>query len=380
MITRPDMLMIGATARNAGKTVLACELIRRHAATRTVVGIKVTTVATRDGVCPHGDKGCGVCTSPTGKFSIVEEHSDNTGKDTARMLRAGARRVFWLRVLRDHLAEGMSCLLDRVPTDAVMVCESNSARTVLEPGVFLVVREEGEATIKPSCSAVIAHADRIVLFNGAGWDFPPERIALKGNRWVVRPDATAIILAGGESRRMGSDKSMLALNGKPMIAHIADQLDFFPELLVSANNPAQFDFLGLPVVPDREPGQGPLMGILSCVARAAHDLCFVTGCDIPTIDPGFVSLLLAQAQTCDIVVPRHADGRIEPLLAVYRKSIIPVAEAALKKGLRRIIVIFDSLNVTFVPADQLDWYRNLNTMDDYRQWSMQATVPPEAAP
>jgi molybdopterin-guanine dinucleotide biosynthesis protein A len=111
------------------------------------------------------------------------------------------------------------------------------------------------------------------------------------------------------------------------------------------------------------------MGILSCVDRAAHDLCFVTGCDIPTLDASFILQLLAQAKNCDIVVLRRADGQVEPLLAVYRKSIIPVAEAALQRGHRRIVAIFDYLRVQFIASDHLNWYRNLNTMEDYRQWT-----------
>ncbi|MEI6563518.1 MAG: molybdenum cofactor guanylyltransferase [bacterium] len=369
MIACPNMLMIGATGRNVGKTEFACELIQLHSATRPVFGVKVTTVQTRDEPCPHGGQGCGACGSLTENFCLTEARLEDGDKDTTRMLRAGARRVFWLRVLHDHLEEGMRRLLETIPDKALVVCESNSARTVLTPGVFLVIQEADVSAIKPSCQAVLALANQLVRSSGSGWDFQPGRIALSGDRWVIRPNATAIILAGGKSLRMGRDKSMLAVDGQPMIGHIAGQLSYFQERLISSNDPEKYAFLKLPVVSDREPGYGPLMGILSSVDRAAHDLCFVTGCDIPALDPGFVMQLLAQAEDHDIVMPQHADGRVEPLLAVYRKSIIPVAEAELRGGNRRIVSLFDKLRVRFVAADQENWYHNLNTMEDYRLWT-----------
>jgi len=373
------MLIIGAAGRNVGKTEFACELIRRHAATQPVFGIKVTTVHGHGGPCSRGGQGCGVCTSLTENYCITEEHQASGRKDTSRMLRAGAQGVWWLRVLREHIEAGLREVLERIPAHALIVCESNTARTVLEPGLFLVVRETGAAAMKPSCRVVFDQADRVVEFSGHGWDFQPAEVAVAGRRWVLRPSATAVILAGGESLRMGSDKSMLEVDGQPMIGRVADQLAFFPERLIGSNDPARFEFLRIPVVPDRIPGRGPLMGILSCVDRAAFDLCFVTGCDIPILNPRFILHLLAQADEHDIVMPRFSDGRVEPLLGVYRKTVVPVAQAIIERGGRRIVELFDHLRVRFVSGDGLSWYHNLNTVEDYRRWmAASASGPPDA--
>lgn len=373
------MLIVGAASRNVGKTEYACELIRRHAAHHLVVGVKVTTVHERDLPCPRGGQGCGAC-SLQENYCIIEARPAGDEKDTTRMVRAGAHRVLWLRVLQDHLEVGIRALLDLIPAGAMVVCESNSVRTVVEPGVFLVVRELGSTEVKPSCRAVLAHADRVVEFHGSGWDLQPDRIAVAGHRWVVGPDATAVILAGGESLRMGFDKSLIPLGDGPLIAHIADQLAFFAERLVGSNDQAKYAFLNIPVVGDEKPGCGPLMGILSCVDAAAHELCFVTGCDIPTLDPRFVLDLLDQAADHDIVMPRLADGRVEPLLAVYRKTVVPVARAIVARGGRRVVELLDHLRVRFVPGDSLTWYRNLNTVEDYRQWLAQGGAGRDGSP
>jgi molybdopterin-guanine dinucleotide biosynthesis protein A len=367
------MLIIGAAGRNLGKTEFACELIRRHAATQPVFGIKVTTIEDQEGTCSRGGQGCGACTSLQGNYCISEELPTANKKDTDRMLRAGAKRVWWLRVLHEHLEAGLVDVLERIPADALVVCESNSARTVLEPGLFVIVRGSNSTAMKPSCRAVLCHADRVVEFHGQGWDFQPAQIVTIGHRWVLWPDATAVILAGGESLRMGLDKSLLEVGNQPMIGHIADQLACFPERLIGSNDPARYAFLHIPVIPDQVRGRGPLMGILSCVDRAAHELCFVTGCDIPMLDPGFILHLLAQADDYDIVMPQFADGRVEPLLAVYRKTVVPVAQAIVERGGRRIVELFDHLRVHFVSGDSLSWYHNLNTMGDLRRWMARGT-------
>jgi molybdopterin-guanine dinucleotide biosynthesis protein A len=182
------------------------------------------------------------------------------------------------------------------------------------------------------------------------------------------PKATAIILAGGSSRRMGTDKGLLPADGTPLIGRIAAQLAFFPERLVGANDPHKYAFLRLPVIPDRQPGLGPLMGILSCVERAAHPVSFVTGCDVPWLDRQFVLHLLLAAEGHDLAVPRLPDGRTEPLLAAYRQSIVPVAASLLAAGARRVTALLEHVRVRYVPFDPPGWYRNLNTMDEYRQW------------
>ena len=92
---------------------------------------------------------------------------------------------------------------------------------------------------------------------------------------------TAIVLAGGKSTRLeGVDKSMLPLNGEPMIQHIVTQLEnHFKEIIIGGEK--KYSFLGHKVVPDEVTGSGPLMGVYSCLARLVTELNFITVCDIP---------------------------------------------------------------------------------------------------
>ncbi|MFB0524886.1 MAG: nucleoside-triphosphatase, partial [Phycisphaerae bacterium] len=130
MIKLDGMLMIGSAGANVGKTELACALIRKFSKNTDVIGIKVTTIKAKDGRCPRGGQGCGVCSSLEGNFYITRETNTTSGKDTARLLAAGASRVFWLRVMKTHLKEGIAALLDIIGPNAISICESNSLRQV----------------------------------------------------------------------------------------------------------------------------------------------------------------------------------------------------------------------------------------------------------
>ncbi len=371
MIEIPNMITIGAPGRNVGKTEFACELIQRYAQSETVIGVKITTIKEKDGKCPRGGDGCGVCSSLTGNYMITEERDGPSAKDTVRMLNAGAEKVFWLRVLQEHLEEGMQDLLKQIPENACIICESNSSRSVAKPGLFIVIKEHGSDTIKQSCRNVIEFADHLITFDGQGWDFMPDQITYEAGRWKIpgKRQATAIILAGGKSRRMGQDKSLLKIVGQSMIERIVEKLrPHFDELIISANEVEKYRFLDLPVIADKTPDQGPLMGILSCLEKSSNDLNFVIACDVPEPDTDLILTLLDQAEGYDIVMPQLGTDRYEPLIAAYRKSVIPHAVRILANGQRRIIKLFDSTKVRFVEKTDCQWNRNLNTSDDYQKY------------
>lgn len=374
MIELDGMLLIGSADANVGKTALACAIIRRFAGIRDIVGVKVTTIKAKDGQCPRGGQGCGVCSSLQGHFLITEEgprfagtQSDpNSHKDTGRLLAAGARRVFWLRVMRTHLEEAMNVLLDTIGRDAVSICESNSLRQVVEPGLFLIVRNHNTGAWKRSAQQVKEYADKIVVSDDTGFDFDVSRVGLPDGKWRLREHATAIILAGGESARMRTDKSMLLINGRAMIQVVYEQLrGTFDQILVSADDAKGFGFLGLEVVPDRVPGQGPLMGIASAMQASAHEFNFIVACDIPRVNLHCVRRMLAEAERADMVVPRTNDGKYEPLFAVYRKRALDAINRTLASGKRKISDAFGCCNVKFVELGRADWLMNLNTMEDY---------------
>ncbi len=369
MIKLDGMLMIGSAGANVGKTELACALIRKFSKSKPIIGIKVTTIRAKDGQCPRGGQGCGVCASLEGNFCITQETDADSGKDTARLLAAGAAKVFWLRVLKKHLLQGVEALLDIIGPEAISICESNSLRQVAEPGLFLMVQRSNQKVLKSSAQAVKKYADRLVLSDGDCFDFDISRIKLAEGKWVIQEKATAIIMAGGNSCRMGADKSMLPIKGRPMVTHICEQLrGTFSQILISTNEVNKFGFLGFEVIPDKIQGQGPLMGIASALEASASELNFVTACDIPHINLAFVRKMLTEAKTADVVIPTTGDGKYEPLFAVYRKSTLEAINKVLLSGGRKISDLFARCRVKYIKLGAPQWFTNLNTMAEYEEF------------
>jgi molybdopterin-guanine dinucleotide biosynthesis protein A len=371
MLSVPGMLMVGAVGRGLGKTKFACSLISRFGSQCSIVGIKVTTVEKADGSCPRGASGCGVCSSLNGHYYITEETNKRANKDTCRMLAAGASRVFWLRVLRNHLEEGIAALLDIIGAGAISVCESNSLRRIVEPGLFIMVKDRGTKNHKDSAKDVIRCADRIIFFDGDEFDIGDDEIELTDGGWAVKMEATAVIMAGGDSIRMGRDKSILPIEGQPMVKHIYDQLrPYFNQILISSNDISKYSFLGVEVVPDRVTGRGPLGGIASALAASANELNFVIASDIPQVDTALMRMLIRQSRDFDAVVPRIGRSRYEPLFAVYKKSVLTAIEAALLSGNYRIIDALHSCRVKYIDLSKtaVQQLRNLNTMKDYLEF------------
>lgn len=369
MIKIDRMLMIGSSGANVGKTELACAILRRLSVHHDIAAIKATTIGDKDGQCPRGGEGCGVCSSLRGDFCITQETNRHSDKDTSRLLSAGASRVYWLRVLKTHLEEGASALIETLGADMTCICESNSLRQVVEPGLFLLARRQNSKPWKESAQRVQRYADRIITARESTFDLDLNRIELVGGEWKLREKAAAIILAGGGSQRMGMDKSMLPVSGRPLITGICEQLqDCFDQVLVSANDTDKLAFLGLRIIPDRVPGQGPLMGIASALEASAHELNFVVACDIPHIELRYVRRMLSEAAEtgADIVVPITKERRYEPLFAVYRKSALDAINRVLSSGGRKITDAFALCEVKCVELDT-DLV-NLNTMAEYENF------------
>ncbi|ACD94879.1 molybdenum cofactor guanylyltransferase [Trichlorobacter lovleyi] len=165
-------------------------------------------------------------------------------------------------------------------------------------------------------------------------------------------DITGVVLVGGKSRRMGQDKAFLAVEGVPVIERILLALQgCFEHLLLVGDRPERFARYRLQVVPDSYPGSS-LGGLYTGLQHAETDLIFVSSCDIPFPDPELIRLICAASASCDAVVPATAGGP-EPLFALYRKSCLPLMQAALEAGQYRINAVLGQLNVRTIAPEQL---------------------------
>jgi molybdopterin-guanine dinucleotide biosynthesis protein A len=371
MIKTPNMVLIGATGRNVGKTTLACALIRRLRKEFTVIAVKVTTVDAKDGPCPRGGRGCGTCASLEGNYEIIEESKNEGDKDTHLMRKAQAAQVYWVKALRSHLREAVQSLLSRVGNDCVIVCESTGLRAHVEPGLFLMTDSQSVTDPRPSARQLGHLAERRLSFDGQEFDAPVDRFHYDGGHWHYPAQASCVILAGGASRRMGQDKSMLPVQGTSLIRHILEQVEMhFDEIIISSNTPEAHQFPGVKLVSDPEKGRGPLMGIFTALQASSHSANFVIACDIPMVDACLAKYLVNLAQDYDAVIPRSGPGFFEPLFAVYKRSLLDDMEKTLAQGRNRILDALEASQVLYVDLSELQAQSllNLNTQHDYHSF------------
>ncbi|GAB6156949.1 molybdenum cofactor guanylyltransferase [Desulfotomaculum varum] len=183
----------------------------------------------------------------------------------------------------------------------------------------------------------------------------------------------AVILAGGRSRRMQTNKALLQINGKSIMQIIIDRLTpYFKEIIIISNQPQVYAHLGLPVYSDIFLNQGPLAGIHSGLIHISSPGAFFTACDMPCIDPRLAWQLTQLLHSFQGVVPRLGDF-LQPLYAAYSKECLPAVEKSLQKGQLKITSFYQWVNINFFDFAQhpeYNWDRiffNVNTPSDYRQ-------------
>ncbi len=182
----------------------------------------------------------------------------------------------------------------------------------------------------------------------------------------------AVILAGGKSSRMGSNKAFLELKGKTFIELQIELLrEMFDDIFISANTPSEYEYLNLPIFKDVYPGKGPLGGIYTSLINSSSLHTFMLACDMPFVGSELIKHLKDLTKEYDVVIPKSEKG-LEPLHAFYSKKCINPIKRALDEGNLRIISFFPHVNVKIVELDSLsssdsfeNSIKNLNTRDEY---------------
>lgn len=166
---------------------------------------------------------------------------------------------------------------------------------------------------------------------------------------------SAIILAGGESRRMGRPKAWLDFHGRPLLAHMVELLSpRFDEILVVAAPGQELPESSARIVRDEEPGKGPVGGLVAGLRQCGNPLAFVTAVDIPHLQTEIVDVLLTRIGGADVAIPRWEET-LQPLCALYRiTSVLPALEHQLRNDKLRLKDLFATVRTCIVSAPELE--------------------------
>jgi molybdenum cofactor guanylyltransferase len=198
-------------------------------------------------------------------------------------------------------------------------------------------------------------------------------------------EATAVILVGGQSSRMGQPKALLRFDDEPLIAHIVRRLaPVFAETVVVAAPDQELPPLPVTLARDQVAYQGPVSGIYHGLKASTKEVCFVTSCDAPFLNLDLIAHLLSQISNCDVVVPFWQE-RFQPLHAVYRRSVAPLLHEQLARNELRPIFLYDKVRTRKIHENEIRRldpkglsFINMNSPAEYdaalQLWSEKNTI------
>jgi len=164
-------------------------------------------------------------------------------------------------------------------------------------------------------------------------------------------DCTVVILAGGESRRMGQDKASVKLaNGTLLNRAIRVMQPLFKKLIISVREPREN--LLFSQLCDRGNDRGPIMGIMTALERVDTQWVFVLACDMPFISPEMVVSMATHREGRDMVVP-CVDHMLQPLAAFYSKNCLAQMGSQVSDGQRSLKILIGKMDAAIIPEEEL---------------------------
>lgn len=194
------------------------------------------------------------------------------------------------------------------------------------------------------------------------------------------------ILAGGQSRRMGQNKALLSVGGRPVIERVLERVvHLSDDVTLVTNTPDRYrhhlshheDFAGTApehrLIGDVYPGKGSLGGIYTAIHAARYPRCLVVACDMPFLDSDLLRYLMSLAPGFDVVVPRIEEAA-ETMHAIYGKRCLEPIRQRLLAGRLKVIGFFDDVRVCYVERDDVARFDptfrsflNMNTPADWQR-------------
>jgi molybdopterin-guanine dinucleotide biosynthesis protein A len=185
-------------------------------------------------------------------------------------------------------------------------------------------------------------------------------------------EASLLVLAGGESRRMGRPKAWLEVGNTTLLRYVVERLaPAFSEVMVSFAEPEQLEEpVPYRIVFDRKRSTGPLAGLEAGLLAARNEVIFAVACDMPYVTQEVAQIAVAAARGCDAAIPRF-DGRPEPVCGAYKRTALPFITGALNSGRLKTADIAVELDVTWLEGLDPGAFRSLNTPQDLERFHVE---------
>lgn len=190
-------------------------------------------------------------------------------------------------------------------------------------------------------------------------------------------DFGGIVLSGGKSSRMGTDKGSLEIEGKKMVTYSIDTLSEcgIQDVLLITNEPTKYTDITCVKISDEIPDLGPMGGIYTGLKNSRHQFNIVLACDTPMINKDVILLLMKHFKTP--VTTISYQGKVQPLISIYSKDVLELMQQSIKSSKFKLIDFITSvdgkiLNLDkYLPDSESDCFVNVNSPQDLFQVSLQ---------
>ncbi len=194
-------------------------------------------------------------------------------------------------------------------------------------------------------------------------------------------DITGIILAGGQSSRMGTNKALLKIGDRTVIEIMARLMEsLFESVIISTNTLNEYSFLDCPLVEDKYKNAGPLGGMHASLQQSATERNFVISCDVPLMSKEMIEYFCDCASEKQIIIC-NAAGYLQPLIGIYEKRLLPLIEKFLRENENQseerskhlsLHTLIESADTKIIDVTSLAFYSdklfyNLNNKDDFEE-------------
>ncbi len=184
---------------------------------------------------------------------------------------------------------------------------------------------------------------------------------------------TGAVLIGGKSRRFGTDKVVCPVAEKPMAKKVIELVSRIFDGVILIGHPRK-ELNDYKIIEDIVPDRGSLGGIFTALSVAKGEYVFVFGADMPFLNVELIKYMITVTDKHDIIIPRWSKG-IEPLHAVYRKSLIPNIKSLIEKDYLKISTLIEMKDISTLEiteekirsfGDPEKIFFNVNTPDDFK--------------
>ena len=187
-------------------------------------------------------------------------------------------------------------------------------------------------------------------------------------------DLTVALIAGGQSSRMGTDKSFVTLAGKPLIEHLMARVDGLGKTILITNRPDDYAHLGLPMYTDVIPDKGSLGGIYSAIHHSGSEWTLTLACDMPFVRAELLQHMISlRDDETDVIVPR-VENYPQGLHALYRRTCLEPIRAKIEADRLKVIGFYGDVRVRYLDEPEYEPFDpaglaffNVNTPEDLEQ-------------